>query len=371
MQRNLRSFPFIAALLMLCAAARLSHAAGAGVADNAHIFKPDTVTAADQIIQQIKSQQKHDVRVETYSAIPDDLKGQYSPDRKAQFFGQWAEQIGKQNSITGIVILICMDPGHVEVALGNKTRQRAFTSRDKDDLVAQLATAFKAKNYDAGILDALRTIQSRMASNIGSAGVAEDSTSNSGGANPGGGYSTTPTPTSSTHGFHFGGLVCLAIGVIAIIMLFSAIARRNRGYGYGSPPPGGYPPGYMGQGGYPPGGYGGGGGGGFGRGLLGGLLGGALGAWGYDRMSHGGGQTGGGYVPPPTSSGGSNDVDTSYSSSGSDFDSGTPDSSSGADFGSSDSGGGGGDFGGGGGDSGGGDFGGGGGGDSGGGGGDF
>jgi uncharacterized membrane protein len=363
MQRNVRPFPLVAALLMLCAAA--SYAAGAGVADNAHLFKPETVTAADQIIQQIQSQQKHDVLVETYSAIPDDLKGQYSPDRKAQFFGQWAEQIGKQNSITGIVILICMNPGHVEVALGNKTRQRAFTSRDKDDVVAQLASAFKGKNYDAGILDALRTIQSRMASNLGSGGAAANSTSNSGGGYTGGGYATTPTPTptptSSTHGFHLGGLFCLAIGVIAIIMLFSAIARRNRGYG--TPPQGGYPPGYMGQSGYPPSGSGGGG---FGRGLLGGLLGGALGAWGYDRMTHGG-QASGGYVPPPASSGGTNDVDTGYSSSGSDFGSSTPDST-GGDFGSSDAGGGGGDFGGGGGDSGGGDFGGGGGGDSGGGG---
>jgi hypothetical protein len=349
MQRNFRFFPMLAGFLVLTLAAAAARAAGAGIVDNAHIFKSDTINSAQQIIQQIKSQQKHDVRVETYSAIPDDLKSQYDPNNRAQLFNSWVERIGKQNSVSGVVILICMNPGHVQVAVGNETRQHAFTVRDRDELAQQLTAAFKEKSYDAGILDAMRTIQSRMAANVGSAGAAVSPNS---GANPGSGYSapgySTPSNSgSTTHGFHFGGLLCLGIGALIILMLIVRMFNRNRSSGYGTPPPGGYPPGYVGGGGYPPSGYGGGGGGGFGRGLLGGLLGGALGAWGYDRMTHQG-QAGGGYVPPPTSGGGTNDVDTSYSSSGGDFGSSPPDSGGGGDFGSSDSGGGGGDFGGGG-----------------------
>src|SRR5947209_6340827 len=155
-----RMHSIISGILLLAAfvAGPRGALAAGGVADHANIFKPQTVTTANDIIQQIKSQERHDVRVETFSSIPEDQKSQYSADNRAQFFAQWAQKIGRENAVTGIVILICMDPGHVELAVGNQTSQRAFTTRDRDDVRTLLVNAFKDKNYDAGILDALRTI---------------------------------------------------------------------------------------------------------------------------------------------------------------------------------------------------------------------
>jgi len=269
-------------LIAFVAGPRGALAAG-GVADHANIFKPQTITTANDIIQQIKTQERHDVRVETFSAIPDDQKPQYSPDKRTEFFAQWGEKIRRDNSVTGVVILICMDPSHLEVTVGNQTLGRAFTTRDRADVRDQLLSAFKQKNYDAGIVDALRTIDARMAQNIGQARTSNSPTNSP--AQPAN-VPAAPSGASGSHGMPIGGLVCFVIGAIIVVMLVAGLFKRNRGYsgsGYNAPPPGGYPPGYMGggypQGGYPQGGYQGGGGG-FGRGLLGGLLGGALGAWG-------------------------------------------------------------------------------------------
>ena len=38
--------------------------------DNAHLFKPETVQQADQMIRQIKQQHGRDVLIETYPSIP-------------------------------------------------------------------------------------------------------------------------------------------------------------------------------------------------------------------------------------------------------------------------------------------------------------
>lgn len=355
-------FALLALASMVFCAPGNARAASDGVVDDAHIFSQDATSRADQIARQIEDLHKRQVLVQTFSAVPDDLQSKLQSDGKDRFFVEWNEQIAKDKHFDGVLILICMNPAHIEVTVGNATQQ---IFPDRDSLTQLLLSNFKAKHYDRGLVDAMQYIDDHMGRPR-----ANNGTPAAGGNNQGTGttnpppYSGSPNPTS--HGFPlpFGGCVCAAIALVIILMLVASLTRRRGGYtgGYG-PGPGGY-----GGAGYPPGSYPPGGypqsGGGFGRGFLGGLLGGALGSWGYDRMrGNPGGQMGG---PPPM--GGANPPDanlppdTSYSSSGGDFDS-SPDpgggmSSSGGDFGGSSGGdfGGssGGDFGGGGGDAGGG-----------------
>jgi uncharacterized protein len=335
------------------------------VRDDAPFFSTDATSQANQIIRRIQSTHRKDVLVQTYPSIPDRLKGDYEAQGKARFFETWAENIGRENKVNGIVIVICKDPSHLDAVIGQDTRQKAFTDDDRRDLVSQLLASFKSKEFDRGLIDGVKLISDRMDRHLGSGAVSGSAAPSSGGATPaypGNTGSSRSVPTTGGGGFSMGGMLCVGIGALLVLFIVTRLFNRNRGAGYGGPAGGGYPQqgGYQGQGGgYPPGGYPqGGGGGGFGRGLLGGLLGGAIGSWGYDKLSHRGGADPG--YPSSGGAGPTNDtggVDTSYSGSGGDF--GSPDTSSGGDFSSS-----GGDFGGGGGDSGGG-----GGGDSGGGGG--
>ena len=335
------------------------------------LFRSDAVNEADQIIRQINSRHQRDVLVETIPSVPSDMQVPQQAQERTRFFEQWADRRASQQGVNGVYVLICKNPSHLQAAVGNATAQRLFTVSDRDELGRRMVAAFKAHEYDQGLLNGVRFIEQQMDAHVQAAGTSQyygNSRSSTPPAGPYGGYPTRTNPPRGDMSWGFGSLACVIVAVILGIILLRGLFGR-RGGTYGQPggyyPPGGgaYPP----AGGYPPpGGYGyGGGGGGFGRGFLGGLLGGAIGGYAADKWEQRNQQQGGGYAPPPAGGGGGADYnpgpDTSFSSSGGDFGGGGSDASSG--------GGGGGDFGGGGG----GDFGGGGGGDAGGGrgGGDF
>ena len=338
------------------------HAAAYGVQDNANFFSKETIAKAEDVIRKIRSGDNRDVLVVTFDTLSPDQQDELKSKGKARFYDDWVETIGKENSVSGVVILLVKDPGHLRVGVGNKTREHSFTLDDRDQLEARMLTALNGKQYDDALLTGVDFIKGRMRRSQSNAAAPLQ---NSPGSTN---YPTSPIVTHST-GFPVGGFIYAGIAILGVVFLVMSIVNRSRGYGggYGAPPPGGYPPGY--SGGYPQGGGyygGGGGGGGFGRGLLGGLLGGALGAWGYEKFNQGSSNQN--YNPQNPGGGdfgnsSSDQTDTSFSSTGGDFGSSSNDSTSsggggGGDFGSSsDSGGGGSDFGGGGG---GGDFGGGG-----------
>jgi len=346
--------------LLLLTAATPARAASNGIRDDAHFFSAGAISQAQQTIDQIERKHGKDLLVETLPTVPEEKKAQLEQagnDQRAKesVFSQWANSRARSQGVNGIYLLITKDPAHLELAVGNKTQQRLFTQSDRNTVRDHLLAAFRQKNFDQGLAEAMQSISQRMDSNA--------PTSNSGTVN----RSTSPPPTYSPpsfprqqRGWGFGGIACIIVAVVLFIILIRGIFGRSGGSYYGGGyPQGGYQGGYP-QGGYPPqGGFGyGGGGGGFGRGFLGGLLGGALGGYAADRWMHSGQQSGG-YTPPPDSGGGGDfgggggGADTSFDSSGGDFGGG----GGGGDWGGG--GGGGGDFGGGGG---GGDFGGGGGG---------
>jgi len=355
----------IAPLIFLCAAFPAA-AASLGVKDGAHFFTADAIGQAEQVIQQINARHHRDVLIETVPDVPQDMQGQLQSQGRAEFFKQWADKRAVDQGVSGVYMLICKNPSHLQAAVGNATAQRLFTSSDRDELGRQMVAAFKARQFDPGLVDGVRFIEQRMDSHVSSrnSGTAMQSGAAAPSAPPVGPYSSPPVQTNPPRGdmsWGFGSIACVIVAVILGIVLLRGVMGRSGG-SYGQPggysPPGGggaYPPGA----GYPPaggygGGYAGGGGGGsgFGRGFLGGLLGGALGGYATEKWSEHNQPQGGGYAPPASTGGGGADYnpgpDTSFSSSGGDF--GSSDAGGGggggADFGG---GGGGGDFGGGGG----------------------
>jgi uncharacterized membrane protein YgcG len=347
------------------------------VRDEGHFFKFDTVAKADEIIKDIQKTKKKDLLIETFPHVPAGKeKEATSTDHKEKdrFFSEWALQRAREAKVNGIYVLICKDPAYIKVAVGNQTRQ-VFTDDNRDHLGKILVDRFKKKEYDEGLLEGVRYVQTTLKD----AGSKRDDEQV---YHPGGGgHHTAESPSvpadASGDVLGLGGYLCplllglLCVGVVLVGGIF-VLTRLFRGSG-GGPGPGAY-----GGGGYGGGGYGGGGfGGGFG-GMLSSfaasMLGSAAGMWMYNNVFGGGGSAGHFGSQPmtpnsPTADGGGGSYDapedTSYTAGGGGDFSGGDDGGGGGgggDFGGGDTGGGG-DFGGGGGD-----FGGGGGGDAGGGG---
>ena len=313
------------------------------VRDEAGFFDRATIQKANDVIRDIKNTYKVDLLVETVPTVPAGKEADArsnNPEVKGRFFDQWARQRARDARVNGIYVLICKDPTYLQVEVGTDTeKQGYFTATNRNELRNILMTAFRKKEFNQGLLQAVSYVQNtlREHKNAAGRGAANPPAQNPGG-NHGGQDGGRPAWT---------GWICPLLLVVAVIWVVFGLIRAFAGMGAR----GGY------GGGYGPG-YGGGGGGGFMSGLLGGLFGAVAGNWMYNSFFGGHGMGGGwgssAYSADPGSSG-PNDQD--YTGSGGDYGGGGGDSG----------GGGGGDWGGGGG----GDFGGGGGGDWGGGGGDF
>ena len=328
------------------------------VHDDAKFFTADAVSKADAIIKDIKERHGKDLLIETFSTAPagrEEEAKDADAAAKNRFFNEWAVQRARAEHVNGIYVLICKDPPFVKPVVGNQTLA-IFNTDDRDHLGQILVDRFKKKQYDDGLLEAVRYVQSTLNQNDSAKAAGGQTTEKQGPDvwSPYGGR--RPAAGMGGLSMGLGGCLCVGLVVVGVLALGAmAVSALFRSFGHG---PGGYGPGGYGPGpggyGYGPGGYGGQGGG-FLSSILGGLFGGAAGSWAYDRFfgghsspNQGSWQAPNAAPPHPASA----PEDTSYSAGGGgDFgggDSGGGDAGGGGDFGGGDAGGGG-DFGGGGG----------------------
>jgi hypothetical protein len=194
------------------------------VQDNASFFSRDAVARADGLIRDIRAIDQRDVLIVTYPAIPDDRQAGYKAESKQTFFAAWAEEIGKQNGVSGIVILLTQEPAHLEIVVGNKTRQHSFTLDDRDQLATKMLALLKEKKNDDALLDGLAFVKEKMKRANAPVGVGAQNTpppyANSNGF---------PTPSVPSTGFPVGGLICAGVAVLIVVFIIMAVANRNRG----------------------------------------------------------------------------------------------------------------------------------------------
>jgi uncharacterized protein len=335
------------ALLAAVLAVAPAAAATPEVRDDAGFFSASAIHKANEIIRDIEQRDHKDLLIETFKSPPDDKVKLMERAERDRFFNTWAIERAKEAELNGVYVLICKEPGHIQIEVGNKTLHKTFTVENRNHLRDLLAERFRAKEFDKGLLEGVEYVRDAMRENLAGA------PSRSEGPPVLPGPQGTPAPeTAPNIGIGWGWLCpaalvvggLLLVGVI-VLSLLRSFSRPMGGGGYGpgyGPGPGGYGPGY----GAPAPGYGGGGGGFFSS-LFGSLFGSAAGNWAYDRFFRGSApsapwpnqqasQAPGnfGYSEPPGSQ-----VDTSYSGTGADFDSGgapdlgsPPDNSGGADF---------------------------------------
>ena len=169
----------IAAVIGLFLGSQAALAIEPEVRDDAHFFKPETVTKANEQIREIKQKFKKDLLIETFPSVPEGKEEEATSkdlDVKKRFFATWARQRARDARITGIYVLITRKPGHIQVEVGNNT-EKVFPRTDRDRLAKMLIDYFKKEDYDKGLLEGIRFVRSILQENKGAlshAAVHED-----------------------------------------------------------------------------------------------------------------------------------------------------------------------------------------------------
>ena len=335
-----RYFAFV--LVLFFSAGLLAPAGASEIRDDAGFFSTETVKKAENITHNLKIKYKKDVRVETFASVPENKKSEYTEETKNKFFADWARDRAHAEQLNGIYILICRNPSHLQIGVGNQTiRENLFSNDDRDNVKQILIDNFKRKQYDEGLLSALAAISSTFSEKSHSMAVSNNSESSGPvdtfpGATP---PIATTTPASGTQWSWVTWLIIIGGGWLLLRFVLGVLRSASGGGGSNSPGYGPQNPGYG-----PQQGPGYGGGGGFLSSMLGGAVGGVAGNWLSNRVNGNTNQS------APTQQRQEQPPDRGFESTGGDFgDSGPAESGGGGDFGGgsggdSGGGGGGGDF---------------------------
>ncbi len=254
---------------------RASAAVAPVLKDDGKFFSAEAVNKANDKIKKIAQDYNKDLLIETFPEIPGELKKDYSAEKKKEFFARWARDRAHDNAVNGVYVLICKEPSHLQIEVGNETRRKAFTEGNRDEMVKILLGKFRAKKYDEGLQEAVdfyaRTLRQNLGRTTGGHFAAQNEW-------PGHGRKTASLPPANDNrgGNPLMGWLCIGVVVLLGVWLLFGLIRAFTGAGRGGYGGGGY------------GGGGGGGGGGFLSSLLGGMLGAGAGMWMYDHFFHGG-----------------------------------------------------------------------------------
>jgi len=139
-----------------------------GVRDEAKLFQPDAIRQAEDVIRQIKQDHKRDLLIETYPKIAGAPEGPGEEQARNRFYTDWIIKRGQALQVRGMMVLIVMEPPHLQIFVGTSTQQ-LFTRADQVDLQRKLADALKQKHYDDGLVKTAEFVKERMDRNAGNA----------------------------------------------------------------------------------------------------------------------------------------------------------------------------------------------------------
>jgi uncharacterized membrane protein YgcG len=139
------------------------------VQDGAGFFKPETIAKANDLLAEIGKKHDKDLLIETYATVPaDKVEAVKAMDKeaRAKFFQEWANSRARRRRVNGVYVLICKEPGHIQVEVGHETQKIAFTTKDRDRLRDLLIDAFQKKEHDRGLIDAVQFVEKTLDENL-------------------------------------------------------------------------------------------------------------------------------------------------------------------------------------------------------------
>src|SRR5262249_31214708 len=95
-----------------------------------------------------------------------------TPGQRNTYFEKWARDRAEAGKIDGVLVHICMSPGHYEVYVTEEARKKAFPEADRRKLADLLGNSLKERKFEQGLGDTVRFVKERFQANIPPAVVA-------------------------------------------------------------------------------------------------------------------------------------------------------------------------------------------------------
>ncbi|MCY2992811.1 MAG: TPM domain-containing protein [Planctomycetota bacterium] len=198
-----------------------------GVNDDGKFFSADAVARASQKIKDLYRDYQKDLLIDTVPLIPPSLKAEYDKEGKKKFFQSWSRKRAGDVKVKGIYILICRQPGHLQIEVDETTRDRGFPLAERNRLMQKLLPLLDEKKCDAALLEAVDVITTTLRSNLGKPRVEA------------GGAVAPPAPRAPVRPVqglpvmgnkpHTGGFphgwICLGVAGVAIGLVIFAVLR--------------------------------------------------------------------------------------------------------------------------------------------------
>jgi uncharacterized membrane protein YgcG len=147
------------------------------IRDNASLFSAAAVQRGGQEIQALGKDYRQTLTIETFAHVP---PGQVkrieaaSAEERNSFFRAWSKERTETTKFAGIYVLICKQPGNLQVVVDDATQAKAFTPADRDELIKIMNASFQAKQFDQGLSRGLDFIQIKVVKNAGVLAIKDD-----------------------------------------------------------------------------------------------------------------------------------------------------------------------------------------------------
>jgi hypothetical protein len=151
---------------------QLSAARGGEVADRAEFFSTTAVHKASDDIRAIKDLYQRDVVISSFpSVMPYQMKffRELDKEKRNTFFASWTKDRMRLEEVSGVYILICKDPPHIQVSAGSQFQSPVviMTGEDQDKLRDLLVKHF----HDAGFVSRAAAVASLLPETLCLGGV--------------------------------------------------------------------------------------------------------------------------------------------------------------------------------------------------------
>ena len=156
----IRWTPTFALLAVLGLIAPASAVYPPALKDDGKFFSKEGIEKANKKIREIYEKYKKDVVVETMTTLTADQERKIKEDGEAKFFAKLTSDRGKEIGLNGVYILVCKQPKYLRVHMDPETQKKAFTASSRTATVAKIVARFKEDEFDAGLFDGLKEIES-------------------------------------------------------------------------------------------------------------------------------------------------------------------------------------------------------------------
>src|SRR5579864_6897407 len=123
----------------------------AEIKDDAGFFSQKALDKANARLDELKKEYGKEVRIETFKTVPGgkaDEVAKMDRGERGKFFEKWARERATAERAKGIFILICKQPGHVQVEEDRQTRDQGFGASERAELRDKFLAGFREKEYD-------------------------------------------------------------------------------------------------------------------------------------------------------------------------------------------------------------------------------